>query len=272
MKIQVFGTDSDLCHALSVNAEQALKQLRLNYTMEKVTDLERIVGKGVMAQPALVIDGVIVASGKTPSTQELVMLISSLHKPTPSGNIPGVSDASSPCSTTELTRKEKESLKGLLAPEKTPQTSKKPLMKGVFLLLIVLSIGFTIMYEIKVRRTEAQGIPATEAQAPMKAHRLFVYFFHGNKRDESFSKLEEMTRKVIEAKYAGALSNGAIILSQVNLEDPANAQFVRDFQLTSPCIVLQKGARFEKLDAARNLMDDPDRFAGYVAGGIGKLK
>ncbi len=265
MKIQVLGTDRDLCRALAVNAEKALKQLHLKYTLETITDIERIVGMGVMAQPALVIDGTIVSSGKTPSAGDLASLIASLRKKTA-----GAPEANSPCSTTELTRKEKESLKGILTSQKVAPVPRHRLIKWVILLLFVLGMVFVSLS--KVRRSEDPGIPATEAQAPVKVHRLFVYFFHGNRQSDSFSRLEEMTRKAIETKYEQALSKGRIIFSRVNLEDPANAHFVRDFQVKSPVIVLQKGARFEKLDSAPNLMDDPDRLAGYVVEGIGKLQ
>ncbi len=270
MKIQVLGTDRDLCHALSANAEKALKQLHLRYTLEKVTDLERIVGMGVMAQPALVIDGEIVSSGNIPSAKELAILISSLRKKAPEGRNSGVSDVNSPCSTTELTKKEKESLKGMLASEKIVPPPRARLIKWVILLLFVVGIVFVSLS--KIRRPEAQEIPATEAQSPVKVHRLFVYFFHASQQNESFTRLEEMTRTVIETKYAQALSKGRIIFSRVNLEDPANVHFVRDFQVKSPVVVLQKGARFERLDSAPNLMDDPDRLSGYIVQSIGKLQ
>ena len=273
MKIQILGTDKDLCHVLAVNAEQAAKRLHQSYTIEKVTDLDKIVELGVMIQPALAVDGVIISSGKTPSVEELVSLISSLKKEVSAGKIPDVGDASCPCSTTEFTKGEQEDLKsGVAAPDNSAREAKARLVKGLFLLLIVLSIGYTIMMEMKIRRAEAAKASATEEQIPLNAPSLFVYCFYGNQRDPVESKLEEMTRKVIESKFPKALADGTIIFSRVNLDDPANAHFIKDFQLTDRCIVMQKGIRYEKFDAARNLMDDPARFSAYICNGIRKMK
>ena len=45
--------------------------LALEYELEKVNDLKRILGFGVMRTPALVVDGVVKVSGRVPSIEEI---------------------------------------------------------------------------------------------------------------------------------------------------------------------------------------------------------
>ncbi len=69
--IQVLGPGCPKCAKLTANAEAAARELGLDAQVEKVTDLNVIVGFGVMATPALVVDGEVKSSGKLLSVDEL---------------------------------------------------------------------------------------------------------------------------------------------------------------------------------------------------------
>ena len=69
--IQILGTGCPKCKKLADNAEAAAKVLGIEYTIEKVTDIDRIMGFGVMMTPALVVDGQVKAAGKVPSADEI---------------------------------------------------------------------------------------------------------------------------------------------------------------------------------------------------------
>lgn len=64
MKIQVLGTGCAKCKQLTANAEQAVRELGLTATVEKVEDLREIVKFKVMSTPALVVDGAVRSTGK----------------------------------------------------------------------------------------------------------------------------------------------------------------------------------------------------------------
>jgi hypothetical protein len=49
----------------------AIGQLELDATVEKVTDFPTIVGYGVMSTPALVVNEKVVVSGRVPTTAEV---------------------------------------------------------------------------------------------------------------------------------------------------------------------------------------------------------
>ncbi len=70
-KIQILGSGCPKCKALAQNAETAAKELGLEYTLEKVTDIKEIMKFGVMTTPALVIDGQVKTAGKLLNIQEI---------------------------------------------------------------------------------------------------------------------------------------------------------------------------------------------------------
>ncbi len=74
-KIQVLGTGCPKCKKLTEAAEQAAQALGIEYTLEKVTDIEKIMNFGVLATPALAVDDVVKVSGRVPGAEELKKLV-----------------------------------------------------------------------------------------------------------------------------------------------------------------------------------------------------
>lgn len=70
-KIQILGTGCPKCINLTENAEQAAKELGIEYKIEKVKDINKIMDFGVMMTPALVVDGKVKVAGKVPSAEEI---------------------------------------------------------------------------------------------------------------------------------------------------------------------------------------------------------
>ena len=75
MQLQILGTGCARCNALVMATEKAAQSLGLQYELEKVTDLNRIMSFGVMMTPALVVDGQVKVSGKVPSLDELKSIL-----------------------------------------------------------------------------------------------------------------------------------------------------------------------------------------------------
>lgn len=75
MKIEILGPGCPRCQSLAKNTEEALKELGLSADIEKVTDMVRIVGYGVMATPGIVVDGKLMGSGKLFTTDEIKTLL-----------------------------------------------------------------------------------------------------------------------------------------------------------------------------------------------------
>lgn len=75
MEIKVFGSGCKKCSELYEAVEKSLKEMELSANLTKVEDLKEMVKSGVMKTPALMIDGKLVASGRIPSSKELVKLL-----------------------------------------------------------------------------------------------------------------------------------------------------------------------------------------------------
>ncbi|QQE11031.1 TM0996/MTH895 family glutaredoxin-like protein [Planctomycetota bacterium] len=75
MKIQILGTGCPKCKQLAVVAELAAEDLKLEYELEKITDINEIVTFGVMITPALAVDGVVKLAGKVPSVDEVKAML-----------------------------------------------------------------------------------------------------------------------------------------------------------------------------------------------------
>jgi small redox-active disulfide protein 2 len=67
---------STCCDTLFKNVDAAVKQTGVECKMEKVSDYKTIAEYGVMRTPALVIDEKVVVSGRLPSVEEIMKLLS----------------------------------------------------------------------------------------------------------------------------------------------------------------------------------------------------
>lgn len=70
-QIQILGTGCSKCNNLTAAAEAAVEVTGEAHTIEKITDIRRIMTFGVMTTPALVVDGKVMASGRIPSVDEI---------------------------------------------------------------------------------------------------------------------------------------------------------------------------------------------------------
>ena len=75
MKIQVLGTGCAKCKALTANAQQAIADMKLDATIEKVEDIREIMKFKVMSTPALAVDGVVKSSGVVLAPGEIRALL-----------------------------------------------------------------------------------------------------------------------------------------------------------------------------------------------------
>ena len=73
--LQILGVGCPKCSQLAAATEIAAAALGLEYQLEKVTDLKRIMSFGVMATPALVVDGVVKCAGRIPRIEELKTIL-----------------------------------------------------------------------------------------------------------------------------------------------------------------------------------------------------
>lgn len=75
MNIKVLGSGCSKCMKLEENVKKAVNEMVISATVEKITDLQQIMGYGVMMTPALVIDEKVVSVGKLLSAEDVKKLL-----------------------------------------------------------------------------------------------------------------------------------------------------------------------------------------------------
>ncbi len=75
MNVKILGMGCSNCKKLNAVAEEAVKELGIEATIEKVEDMPKIMSYGVMRTPALVIDEKVVLQGRIPTNEEMKGLL-----------------------------------------------------------------------------------------------------------------------------------------------------------------------------------------------------
>ncbi|NDL68553.1 thioredoxin family protein [Anaerotalea alkaliphila] len=71
MVIKILGSGCASCRKLEANAREAVKELGIEASVEKVEDIQGIMAYGVMKTPALVVDGQVKVMGRVPSVEDI---------------------------------------------------------------------------------------------------------------------------------------------------------------------------------------------------------
>ena len=74
-EIKVLGPGCPKCEQLMKQTEQAVQELGMECSVEKVTDIQQITNYGVMMTPALIVDGQVKVTGKVPSLDDLKKML-----------------------------------------------------------------------------------------------------------------------------------------------------------------------------------------------------
>ena len=75
MKIQVLGSGCEKCQRLAETVVSLAKELQMEHSFEKVSDISKILAMDVISTPALAIDGKVLFSGQVPAKEEIKSLL-----------------------------------------------------------------------------------------------------------------------------------------------------------------------------------------------------
>lgn len=75
MNIKVLGGGCKSCETLLTSVKEAVANKGVQAEVEYITDLEKIMGYGVMSMPALMIDDKIVSAGKVLKAKDIEKLL-----------------------------------------------------------------------------------------------------------------------------------------------------------------------------------------------------
>jgi len=160
----------------------------------------------------------------------------------------------------------------------------KRILSGVLIAFVAVAIGFLVLKETLSSAADEPATPAataaagTAAGAPASAtevrpapRKLVAYYFHLNKRCNTCRTIERLAKEAIETGFPEDLMSGRVEWRAVNLDDPGNDHYYKDFQLTGSALVLVdlvdgKPSRFKQMQKTWDLFADAPAFAAYVQG------
>jgi len=76
MLIKILGSGCPNCVKLEINTKKAVAELALEAVIEKITDMEIIIGYGIMSTPALVVDEKVLSYGRIPDVKDIKEMLS----------------------------------------------------------------------------------------------------------------------------------------------------------------------------------------------------
>lgn len=96
-----------------------------------------------------------------------------------------------------------------------------------------------------------------------------VYYFHGKIRCYSCNRIEQLTVETVRRFFQKELESGRLKISVVNVSDPENSHFVKDYQLYSQSVILSdregdREVKWKNLIRVWELLKDDDKFREYV--------
>lgn len=74
-RIQILGTGCSKCRTLTSHTEEAVRQLGIEATIEKVEKITEIMKFGVLTTPGLVVDGRVRSAGRMLSVEDIKKLL-----------------------------------------------------------------------------------------------------------------------------------------------------------------------------------------------------
>jgi thiol-disulfide isomerase/thioredoxin len=115
----------------------------------------------------------------------------------------------------------------------------------------------------------SDSLKTTATQPQQQQRQLVVYYFMTTYRCPSCHYIEETTRAAINENFAEQLKSGRMVFKMLNVEEPANEHFAKDYQLYTKSVVLSdtkggKETRWTNLDKVWQLIHNDRGFEDYI--------
>jgi len=75
MTIEVCGSGCSKCAELEKRAREAVVRVGVDAVVEHTYDMNKILARGILLTPALVVDGKVVVSGKIPTVEQIADML-----------------------------------------------------------------------------------------------------------------------------------------------------------------------------------------------------
>ena len=156
-------------------------------------------------------------------------------------------------------------------------TSGKKIFRGmlwiILILIIVLSSGFSFDSEIPANDNNDNHLSDKKAisnqTATEKGHKVIVFYFHGNLRCYTCNLIEQLTKEAVKEGFGDEIKKGIIEMKVVNVQDPANNHYIKDYQLYTKSVIISdmiqgKEQKWKNLQMVWELTRKNAAFKAYV--------
>lgn len=153
------------------------------------------------------------------------------------------------------------------------------------LLFVCVSVAYLVAKEVRplFQSSQSQTKPqavADKAEAAVQdagpretatelSEKVVVYYFHGTARCTTCRKFEAFTDEIIHRDFAAELADGRLQWQVINVDQPGNEHFIKDYQLYSKSVVVTKvrdgqQLKWKNLDKIWELVRDKGAFTNYI--------
>ncbi len=117
--------------------------------------------------------------------------------------------------------------------------------------------------------TRYPGKTVEAARQSTLSSKVVAYYFHATIRCVTCKMIEDLSRVAVISGFPNEIKNGRVEFRAVNVNEPGNAHYVKDYQLLTRSLVLvrfvgEKQEKWKTLERVWELVDKTEEFQKYV--------
>jgi hypothetical protein len=152
----------------------------------------------------------------------------------------------------------------------------KTMIRIVLLAVIAIAVGTWAMKEFGPAKAIATNSGNNANETTTRPDGVTVINFHGAKRCRTCIGIGDQARKTLDQEFAAEEKAGKVHWQHINYDEPANAHYVKDYQLVSSTVVVTlwkdgREVKWRRLDGVWDHVGDEPVFRAYVAQGVREL-
>jgi len=149
-----------------------------------------------------------------------------------------------------------------------------PLLAALLVLVNAPVVGGCRKTESETTGATAEAVAAIGTASAVNPANLtpdsvVVYYFHGNRRCRTCVGIQRAIQTTVAERFASDTASGTLVFHEVNIDEPDNAHFIKDFDLSSSSMVVvtrsgDKTVKWENCNQVWPLAHQEAELAAYV--------
>lgn len=113
----------------------------------------------------------------------------------------------------------------------------KSILALILLVFVIASIAYMVGKERHNTPPVAENNNIVKEDINTKSQ-LIVYYLHGDRRCPTCHKLETYAKESLQTYFAAELDSNEIVWKVVNMDEPQNKHYIKDYKLVTKSIIL----------------------------------